>query len=178
MTTDNKQMTNLFGTIDLSDNDFLDRSEANGFGDLFSAPAGDDLFGSAPAPVVPAPAPTKEEAKEEIPVVQIKVPGVEVKQTKTSSAKTTAKKETKKTDPALSKNIKEQMKKKEERKVDGTWEVAYAAQRLNPPHEMTLEELRQYLELDWPELSKERCRMTIDEEKKLIVPIVSGAKNG
>lgn len=177
MTTDNKQMTNnLFGTIDLSDNDFLDRSEANGFGDLFSAPASDDLFGSAPAPVVPAPA--KEEAKEEIPVVQIKVPGAESKQTKASPTKTTTKKTTKKADPALSKNIKEQMKKKEERKVDGTWEVAYAAQRLNPPHEMTLEELRQYLELDWPELSKERCRMTVDEEKKLIVPIVSGAKNG
>ncbi|MFE4029247.1 hypothetical protein ACFX4N_24120 [Priestia sp. YIM B13551] len=43
---------------------------------------------------------------------------------------------------------------------------------------MTLEQVREWLELDYPELSKERTKLVVEEEKKLIVPIVSGAKKG
>ncbi|MEK1828821.1 hypothetical protein AAAC51_06630 [Priestia megaterium] len=43
---------------------------------------------------------------------------------------------------------------------------------------MSLEQVRQWLELSFPELSKERTKMDVQEEQKLVVPIVSGAKKG
>ena len=152
---------NLFDSIDLTEDDFLDISEAKNaeFGGLFDT--------EEPVAVVE---PKDEKKDEELPVVQV---------TTDANSKSKEKKSTKKkADPALAKNIKEQMKKKEEQKVDATWEVAYAGHRINPPHEMQVEELRAWLELDFPELSKERCRMIVEEKKKLIVPVVSGAKNG
>ena len=161
----------LFANIDATSNDFLDSKEVDMFGDLFNLPASsNDLFGNSEPVAVQAKPETAQAEPEtkEIPVV----PAPKVSTQKKATSKT------KKKNPALTKNIKEQIKKNDERKVDGTWQVAYAARRLNPPHEMTIEELRQFLELDWPELSKDRCSMTIDEEKKLIVPIVNGAKNG
>lgn len=78
------------------------------------------------------------------------------------------------------KNAKKPQKKKaEDIVVDPSWTVAYAAQQYHPPHEgMKLEDLRAYLELDYPELSKERTKWEFDEDKKLVVPVISGAKMG
>lgn len=116
---------------------------------------GADLFGDS---LTDTEEPKKEEAKkDEAPVVPVK---------KEAKGKSKAKDTKKKTKSPM------------EHIVDGTWEVAYAGHRVNPPHEMKVEELRAWLELDYPELSKERCRMIVEEDKKLIVPVVSGAKNG
>jgi hypothetical protein len=177
--TDKKNTNDLFN-IDLSTNDFLDPSEAKAFDNLFQTPAGSDLFGTPSSgnpfetttPVEPPIVEIKadEKPKEEPPVVPIK------KEAEKPAAKTTGKG---KKDPALSKNIKSQVQKRENMKVDTTWNIAYAAQQYNPPeNDMTLEQVREWLEMDYPELSKERCRMEIDEDKKLIVPIVKGSKNG
>lgn len=169
--TKDKNVNDLF-SIDLSQNDFLDPSEAKAFDNIFQQSAGADIFAApnnsnpfdSPAPVV--------EVKDEAPIVPIKKeePKPQSKAGKPAKGKK---------DPALSKNIKKQMENRKNMKVDTTWNIAYAAAQYNPPeNDMTLEQVREWLELDYPELSKERCRMEIDEEKKLIVPIVSGSKNG
>ncbi|MFE7817877.1 hypothetical protein ACFU1R_06690 [Priestia megaterium] len=188
MSENNNNKTNdLFGSVDLSANTFLENNEAKGFDNVFQQPAGADLF-SMPAadPFAnlnantaenPFAQPQAQEKKEEPPVVEVK------KEEKKEEPPVVPVKKDNKTKPkknsAVSKAIKNQVKKKEDMKVDKTWTVAYAAQQHNPPEDdMTLDALRQWLELDYPELSKERCRMEVDEEKKLVVPVVSGAKKG
>ncbi len=57
--------------------------------------------------------------------------------------------------------------------------VAYAGHR----HEVTdrtlsLEQVRQVLERDYPELSKDRCEMTYDDKTGIIVPVVKGSRKG
>lgn len=115
---------------------------------------------------------------EEAPVVPVKKKTSEKSSsgTKGSTSKVSTQKSKKISE--VSSQIKKKLEEKANMKVDETWEVAYAGNRYNPPSEMTIEELRQHMELDYPELSKERCRMEVEEEKKLIVPIVSGAKKG
>lgn len=184
--SENKNNNNLFSDIDLTSNDFLDPTESTPFDSIFTQPIANDPFANAstspspfdnvdptpneePAPVVPVKETKPEEKPEE------KAPVVPIKKEETKSKK--AKKG--KADPALSKSIKDQKKARENMKVDTTWNIAYAARQYNPPEDdMTLEQVRQWLEIDYPELSKERCRLEIDNEKKLIVPIVNGAKKG
>lgn len=177
-TNNNNPFDSLFGNVDLSQNDFLKPTETSLFEKAIEGSASpsifdqafqqsQDLFPSVPEAIEEP----KPEAKEEPPVVPAKeeIPVVKVPDTKA---------DTKKKASEVSKNIKAQMEKKANMKVDPTWEVAYAGNRYNPPHEMTLDELRQYLELDYPEMSKERCRMDVEEDKKLIVPMITGAKKG
>lgn len=74
---------------------------------------------------------------------------------------------------------KKEVKPKEEVKYGPEFRIAYARHSENLPHEdMTLEEIRQYLEVDFPELSKERTKMDVDDKTKTIVPMVLGAKKG
>lgn len=111
----------------------------------------------------------KDKKQEDEPVVQIK----EESKTKNKTKQTTKKKN------ELSNKIKEQKNRLASLKVDKSWTIAYSAQQYNPPEDnMTIEAVREWLEIDYPELSKERCRIEISEDKKLIVPIVSGAKKG
>ncbi|MCD7911045.1 hypothetical protein KC480_05835 [Bacillus velezensis] len=70
-------------------------------------------------------------------------------------------------------------KAKPDDKVDTDYVVYYAGNRIPVPESnMTLEEVRAYLESDFPELSKERTQMLLDKKEKQIVPVVSGAKKG
>lgn len=62
--------------------------------------------------------------------------------------------------------------------VDESWTIAYAGHQESPPHEMTLEEMRQKIELDFPELSKVRTKWFLEKDRKLAIPVVSGAKMG
>lgn len=169
--TNEKNESSLFSTIDLSANNFLESAEA---AQLFQTPAGTDLFNMPPANPfegIAQTTPIVETKKVEPPVVEVKKEGT-AKNKKPTKGK--GKKQSE-----LAKKIKEQKTKRENMKVDTTWNIAYAAQQYNPPEDdMTLEQVREYLEIDFPELSKERCRMEIDSAKKLIVPIVSGAKKG
>lgn len=65
------------------------------------------------------------------------------------------------------------------KKVDTSFTVVYAGHKEAVPYDdMTLEEVRAFLEADYPELSKERAQLLLDEEKKYIIPVVKGAKNG
>lgn len=65
------------------------------------------------------------------------------------------------------------------KKVDASFTVVYAGHKVAVPYDdMTLEEVRSFLEADYPELSKERAQLLLDEEKKYIIPVVKGAKNG
>lgn len=145
--------------IDLSQNDFLDPTESQKFDGLFQTTAGTNLFDNPNSNN-----PFDNVVQTEQPVV------VQVKEEEKKPAAGKAKgKDKKTTKPVDKKNI----------KVDTTWNIAYAAQQYNPPeNDMTLEQVREWLELDYPELSKERCHMDVDADKKLIVPIVKGAKNG
>lgn len=64
-------------------------------------------------------------------------------------------------------------------KVGTDFTVFYAGHKIPvPSDDMTLEEVRQHLEYDFPELSKERAEMTIKAEKFEIVPVVKGGKKG
>lgn len=167
MTTNNNN-----NPFDIPSSDLFSSSDTKGFGDLFQTPTGTNPFDNvqAAAPIVPVSNEEKVD-KDEAPVVQIK----DEKKEKSKKGKGKSKPK----DTALSKKIKEQKAKKENLKVDKTWVVAYSAQQYNPPEDdMTLDSVREWLEIDYPELSKERCRMEVDETKKLIVPIVSGAKKG
>lgn len=70
-------------------------------------------------------------------------------------------------------------KSKEEKKYGPEFQYAYAGHVGNLPEEdMTLERVREYLQVDFPELSKERTRIEVDEDKNLIIPIVKGTKSG
>lgn len=68
--------------------------------------------------------------------------------------------------------------KPEEFDVDATWTVCYAGHQINPSHPMKLEQMRESIEIDFPELSKSRTKWDVSEEKKIAVPIVLGAKMG
>lgn len=154
--------------IDLSQNDFLDPNESKKFDGLFQTTAGTNLFDA------PSSSPFDNVAQTETPVVvqvkeEEKPPVVPVNKEEKKPTGKSKGKDKKNTKPVDKKNI----------KVDTTWNIAYAAQQYNPPeNDMTLEQVREWLELDYPELSKERCHMDVDADKKLIVPIVKGAKNG
>lgn len=156
--TENKNAFDLFSLDNSPDFD------SEGTAGLFELPDSNPLFDlPASEPVV-----VQVKAEEEAPVVPVK---------KEAAKPAAADKKAK--DPKLSKEIKKQVDRVKSIKVDTTWNIAYAAHQYNPPeNDMTLEQVRQYLELDYPELSQERCRMEIDEAKKLIVPIVKGSKNG
>ncbi|MES9681656.1 hypothetical protein ABWK22_01745 [Gottfriedia acidiceleris] len=171
--SENNKPKDLF-SIDLSQNDFLDPSESKQLDKIFQAPAGTGLF-AVPSnnpfdnTTVVTP-PVVEVKTEEKPIVQVPVKN----ETKTSKANSKTKQKSE-----LSNKIKSQVERRKNIKVDTTWNIAYAGNQYNPPeNDMTLEQLREYLELDYPELSKERTLMEIDEDKKLIVPIVKGSKNG
>jgi len=69
--------------------------------------------------------------------------------------------------------------KKEDKLYDTSWLIFYAGHRLTVPEDgLLLDQVRAYLELEFPELSKERTEMLTDEEKKHIIPVVKGAKKG
>ena len=73
----------------------------------------------------------------------------------------------------------EPAKPKEPEKFGIDYQYAYAGHVGNLPQEdMTLEDIRQFLQVDFPELSKERTRMEVDTETKYIIPIVKGTKSG
>jgi len=152
----------LFAGIDLTVDDFLSPNEsvepATTNEEVAVADALEfDIFADTAATEEPV-APVKED-----PVVPVKE--VVAKESKT---KKTAKKADKK--PAV---------KDEDLEVSTEWTIAYAGQQMNPPHDkMKVEDVRQWLEVDFPELSKERCKWSIEKKKKLMVPIVSGAKKG
>ncbi|MGL4819797.1 MAG: hypothetical protein ACRC5C_07440, partial [Bacilli bacterium] len=75
-------------------------------------------------------------------------------------------------------SLKDQKKAKGDTIIDEHWECAYAATRVRPPRKMTIEELRQSLELDYPELSYDRTTWEVDTDKKILIPIVTGSKKG
>lgn len=76
-------------------------------------------------------------------------------------------------------NTKAKEKAKPEDKVNSEFMIYYAGHRVPVPQdEMTLEQVRSFLEGDFPELSKERTEMLLDKENKQVVPVVKGAKKG
>lgn len=134
-----------------------------------------NLFGEQPVPIVPkdqAPAASKTAEvsnKEEAPVVPVNT--TETKKKTKSKAKGKASSE-------LANKLKEQKEKQENMTITPEWTIAYSAQQYHVPHDMKIEEVREWMEVDYPELSKERTTWDIDESKRLLVPIVSGAKKG
>ncbi|GIN55035.1 MULTISPECIES: hypothetical protein [Bacillus] len=64
--------------------------------------------------------------------------------------------------------------------IVGTGYVVYYAGHRHPVPEdnMTLEQVRSFLESDFPELSKERTQMLLDKKEKQVIPVVTGAKKG
>lgn len=79
------------------------------------------------------------------------------------------------------------VKLKEDIKVDGEWTICYATQKFRP-HEffdgqipaegVTLEELRQEMEKEFFEFSKDRTYWDIDKERKLLFPSSRGTAKG
>ncbi|PVC74998.1 hypothetical protein C2I27_03670 [Priestia megaterium] len=64
-------------------------------------------------------------------------------------------------------------------KVGSDYNVYYAGHSIPVPQDdMSLEQLRSFLEADFPEMSKERTKMTVNTEKKQVVPVIHGGKNG
>ncbi len=64
-------------------------------------------------------------------------------------------------------------------KVYGTdWTIAYAGVTIGLSKEMTEEEIHQFVERDYPELSKRRSRINFDATDKIITFSVTGAKKG
>ncbi|UOE58158.1 hypothetical protein [Cytobacillus oceanisediminis] len=175
MTDKDKNQLDLFGNLDTNNSNLWGTA---GSSDPFGSTGNDDPFAGIPFPEPP-------KAEEKLAstlaaVIPIK-PGadkaepVKNEDKKTETAKAPDKNDKKTAAKATSKDKK---KKKEDIQVDESWTVAYAGNQLSPSRPMKLEELREELELDYPELSKERTRMEANEERKLVVPIVSGAKNG
>lgn len=168
----------LFTKLDLSGDDFVSPSESvepQTENEKETVQASINLFGEQPVPIVPndqKPAEKKVaelSSKEEEPIVPVKV--VDTKKKKRTQSKP-------KESSDLAKKLKEQKKKKEDTTITPEWTIAYSAQQYHVPHDMKVEEVRQWLEVDYPELSKERTTWDIDESKHLLVPIVSGAKKG
>lgn len=70
-------------------------------------------------------------------------------------------------------------KKPVEEKVDTSWNVAYAGQLIPVPEDdMSITKLHQFLEVDFPELSKSRSTCALDKEGKIITFAPNGAKKG
>jgi hypothetical protein len=65
-----------------------------------------------------------------------------------------------------------------EKKYGTEYTVFFAGHEKRVPAEMTQEEIRQYLEEDFPELSKDRTSFDVNEEKKHLYVRVSGGKKG
>lgn len=64
-------------------------------------------------------------------------------------------------------------------RVGPTWTIAYAAQVFTPPEvDMTLEQVREYMEQDYPEFSSSRTKWEVDEDKHLLVPVIHSGKMG
>jgi hypothetical protein len=64
-------------------------------------------------------------------------------------------------------------------KVGSDYNVYYAGHSIPVPQDdMSLEQLRSFLEADFPEMSKERTKMTVNIAKKQVVPVIHGGKNG
>lgn len=69
--------------------------------------------------------------------------------------------------------------KKEPDVYDKDRSVHYAGHRIEvPSREMKLEGVRQMLEEQFPELSKERTEMLYDDEKGLVIPVLKGHRKG
>lgn len=155
-----KDQLDLFGNFNTQGND------------LWGSASNDDPFGDSKNEDPFAFLPKEEPQKENNKVVSIK-PTVD----KTSSKKETksSKKDEKAKTPAKPVAPKPVPS---DQLVDATWTIAYAGHQKNPDHEMKLEQMRENIELDFPELSKERTKWIVDQERKLAVPVVSGAKNG
>lgn len=89
------------------------------------------------------------------------------------------KKETKAAPPKSAPKSTPKKSQDQDQKVNTAFTVYYAGHQVAVPEDgMTLENLRRYLESDFPELSKDRTRMTVDIKKNQVVPIVQGAKKG
>jgi|GEM_PF-4046524 len=96
--------------------------------------------------------------------------------TKKTEKSSSSKKEKKETKAEIKKTT---SKAKTIETVGAEFTVYYAGHKIPVPKDnMTLEEVREFLEGDFPELSSERTEMTIDKDKKHIVPVVKGAKKG
>lgn len=69
--------------------------------------------------------------------------------------------------------------KKEPDVYDKDRSVHYAGHRIEvPSREMKLEGVREMLEEQFPELSKERTEMLYDDEKGLVIPVLKGHRKG
>jgi len=68
--------------------------------------------------------------------------------------------------------------KNQDELVPANTTVAYAGHQVVLERDMKLEEIREMLERDFPELSKERTQMIYDKEKGLVIPVVTGGKKG
>lgn len=66
------------------------------------------------------------------------------------------------------------------KKYGTEYTIYYAGHSVPVPHDdMTLEDIREFLHCDFPELSKDRTSWNTDqEEDKILVPVISGAKKG
>lgn len=56
--------------------------------------------------------------------------------------------------------------------------IELTAEHFGGVEKVTLEEVRKYLEDDYPELGKERTLMEYDKDKGLVIPIVRGSRKG
>lgn len=66
-----------------------------------------------------------------------------------------------------------------EEKVDSEFIVCYAGHKIPVPHnDMTLEQVREILEKDFPEMTKQRAKLEVDKEKKQVIAFVHGGKHG
>lgn len=76
--------------------------------------------------------------------------------------------------PKIKKNIPDSKEK-----FGTDYEVYYARGRDQvPKNDMTVEQIREFMEVSYPEMSKERTSWSVDREKKYLFPDVSGAKKG
>ncbi|SFJ63336.1 hypothetical protein SAMN02799624_05275 [Paenibacillus sp. UNC496MF] len=86
-----------------------------------------------------------------------------------------------KTKPAVKANTSKAVKPKDpEKKYGSDFVICYARERIEMPagEDLTLEQVRQWLETDFPEFGKERTEMLVDEDQKFIVPILKSPKKG
>lgn len=177
MTKDKKDF-DLFGEINTQTNDLWGSVNSD---DPFGNTKNEDPFAMFPKdepkknndPFAALPVEPKKEEKKAT-VVPIK-PGAD-----NVSPKVEEKKDEKKTESKPKEKAKTPPKKTSvsDTKVDMNWIIAYASHQKSPEREMTLDEMRETMEIDWPELSKSRTQWEVDAERKLAVAIISGAKMG
>lgn len=59
------------------------------------------------------------------------------------------------------------------------YEIYYAGNHDRVPEaDMKIDKIREYMEVSYPELSKDRTRWEVDRDKKYLIPMVLGAKKG